>query len=451
MKIQKRFIVKALSALCATGTIAMTMQPIVSANPQKGLTAGQANNDNQNTIENESDQNINQNVQNNQDVNEIIDNNPKIDPIKMYTTSAAINKNIIDENSQDPKHIDRNERRRIVNFELLGQMMGIHESDDPDQPVTFEDVPDLALSRTRATPFCRIVDEHVEDEFDRFMYFHTVVLREYSDISEYLPRNKIGIDISTIVRDKNVNFNFLSTKSKISKMLLDQEKDLIKKFLLKIECREIFKAFLKDPTNLSKETKNPYHCKQAIETFYFDALKEYYKDGNIEYDINANNLEAKKEAYEAALLDAENQTESDLNQKDDIFKKTYYETYALANAEIDAKAYRGRKNKLIKEKDMQQTYKKIYDDQYNEVVKQIGDHDGQIINSRKIFENDPIAQKNYGEGYLNGVRKKAREDAKFLELNYEEYQCEKARSVYLQAFENVVYKRAVDYSAIGKR
>ncbi len=444
MKVQKRFIVKALSALCVAGAIAMTMQPIVSANPQKNPIAGQANNDNQNTIENESDQNINQNVQNNQDVNEIIDNNPNIDPIKMYTTSAAINENIIDENSQDPKHIDRNERRKRVNFELLDKMMGIRESDDPDWPFAFENISDFEEFRNDRIGFCQIVDKYVKDEFDRFMYFYTVVLRHYIDISNYF----LQYEIEICENGENVNFNFLSTKAKISKMLLDQEKDLIKKFLLKIELNQILENFRYQLIDLFK---NPYHCKQIIETFYCNALAVYYKNVNIEYDINANNLEAKKEAYEAALLDAENQTESDLNQKDDIFKKTYYETYALANAEIDAKAYRGRKNKLIKEKDMQQTYKKIYDDQYNEVVKQIGANDGQIINSRKIFENDPIAQKNYDEGYLNGVRKKAKGNITDLDLNYEEYQWEEARRVYLQAFENVVYKRAVDYSAIGKR
>ena len=327
-------------------------------------------------------------------------------------------------------------------------MMGIPEADESDQPVTFVGSAVRELFRNDRIGFCQIIDEHVKDEFDRFMYFSTVDLRHSFDISSYLSENEIEIGEN----NEAVNFNFLITKAKISKMLLDQEKDLIKKFLLKIECGEIFEAFLYNPTDLLKRFKNPYHCKQIIETFYYNALKEYYKNDNIEYDINANNLKTKKEAYAAALSDAENKTESDLHQKDEIFKKTYYETYALANAEIDAKAYRGRQNKVIKEANMQQTYKKIYDNQYNEVVKQIGIRDGEAINSRIIFQKDPIAQKNYDEGYLKIVRKKSRENVLFIKFDHIKYDWNEAQKAYFQYFTEGLEERGfIEFSESSPR
>ena len=473
MKIQKKFIVKMISVLCATCAIATTAQPLVSANSPKNISAGQVNNNSQNANTNQNvneiinnnqnantNQNVNeiinnnQNANTNQNVNEIINNNQNaqnnhdIGSIKMYTTNKAINENILDQNSQDPQDMDRNKGRKCVNDEILYRMGDIQLL---DVLKSLEALYSLDLFQHERADYRQIVNKYISNDFDKNMYWYAVDLICDDSIPSYFLNNLNEENISENEDDKNINFSFLSTKAAVSNMLIDQEKDLIKKFFFKIECLDILRQIQDDSigslgTNsyykfenpyYSKKMKfaNPYYSKKMAEKFYLDGLKIYFHDENIEYDINANNLQTKKQAFTAALLDAENQNESVLDGKDEIFKKTYYETLALANAEIDAKAGRGRQNKLIKDKNIQDFYKKIYDDQYNEVIKQIGVYDSKRAYSHKTIANDPLAQQCYNEGYLNYTRKKAEID--FLLTSFDhfyKYSWDEAKKAYLGTF-----------------
>ena len=355
-------------------------------------------------------------------------------------TSEIINKNIIDIDSHNKKDEARNKIRESINSDI--SKYNLYEYGG----LSLDSIP-LRTTQYKLNIIRNIIKSKVKNKFDQFMY-KKIARSTINVIRGWIWIFKYHEDVALKHKEKsNQGFNFPLTKMTLSNRFIEQERDLIKKFLLKIVFQDM--EYCEPIEFTTQYIYDPYDCKKATEEFYFECLKKYHDNDNIEYDINANDLEIRSQANTIALKDAQDQTKTNLSGKSEVFKKTYCETLALANAEIDAKLCKKRQHKAMDDENMQKFYEEQYDNQYNEVVKQIGDHDGQIINSRKIFENDPIAQKNYDQGYLNGVRKQAKKDIIGMDFNCEKYQWQESRGVYLQAFEDAVYKRAVDYSAIG--
>ena len=350
---------------------------------------------------------------------------------KPRITSEIINKNLIDRDSQNEKDKIRNQTREYMN------------SDIPKH--CFSENIGFGLAPT-TDYVLKIVKAKVKNKFDRFMYKKIVRLIKKHVIRGWIWKFKYDEDVDLDHKEENnQGFNFPLTKMTLRDRLIGQERDLIKKFLLNIAFRDMRNL---EPIEFStRYIHDPYDCKKALEEFYFHCLKEYYDSDNIEYDTNANHLDIRLEANALALKDAQDRTKTNLSGKSEVFKKTYCETLALANAEIDAKLYQKRQHTTIDDKNMQKFYEEQYDNQYNEVIKQLGIYDGSYANLRKTFKNDSIAQANYDEGYFNGVRKKAKEDSIGLDLDYESYQWEKSRGIYFQAFEDEFYKNVVDESA----
>ena len=342
---------------------------------------------------------------------------------KPHISSEMIKKNIIDMNSQNKKDKLRNKVRKQMNSKIL------KDGTDWNELVPVQHLLD-------------IVKTNVENKFDRFMY------KELARLSEHITNPSTWeIDYPDDAKLEQKGFNFLFTKITLTDRLIKQERDLIKQLLLRCATSIITRSF--DPIEFTTQyIYDPYDCKKAIEKFYFECLKQFHGDNDdIEYDIHADDIDIRAEASAIALKDAQNKTKTDLNGKSEVFKKAYCETLALANAEIDAKLNKKKQHKSIEDENTQKFYDEQYNNQYDEITEKIGILDGRVANLCKIFDDDSTAKNKYREGYLIGIKERAKYDSDYLELNHTLYQDEELKNVYLENFKNAVYENAFNSAA----
>ena len=465
MKIKKKLLIKIISALCAANAMAATAPALASAHtPKKSLENGESkitevlepNVNNVNVIANDVDDSNNNSVS---DIDE------------------AIRQIIVDKDSQNSDDKTRNEQREKINAIFLGD-------DDEDESNPFS-ICSLKVSSSRSS-VAKVIARISKNPFDRFFYLKMATL-VYSKVRYEDPLYNEFLE-SHHTKNQAIP-KFESTKKTLANKLIDQEKDLVRQLLLQLVCSNILNV--SDPMSSSNkrgiDVPNPYRCKLEAEKRYkkwLSALKDddknkSYEDfedfddavaslqswKNFDFESLRNKLaqyinsdefnnhitdcQVELEASEKAMSDVRENKMTNVKEKSKLYQDAYNQTYAFALAENDVK------QNLEKRQNLEENLQQLYNEQYNECIKQIGNRDGggssaelseidsdeENVRTYQKYEDKEI-QKFYDQGYFDGVLKEVKWDVMSGCLNINKYPNE-ARNIYLKAFESAAYEYGV--------